>query len=236
MSAPRRRRASVATLLSRLILIAGVAGVGTFAAGFGWFAETVTTMQQPSVAPKADGVAALTGGSDARLRAAVTLVETGKAKRLLISGVNAAATAEEVRLVSGGSRALHACCVALGRTAADTIGNAREIKAWTQAHGLRSVIVVTDTYHIPRAMLEIRHALPGVTLIAWPVRDGLLSSQQWWQDERATRALALEYGKYLVVMGRVGLGLTKRETDMAGSGIGRRHSGLARAAPSGKAA
>jgi uncharacterized SAM-binding protein YcdF (DUF218 family) len=221
MTKPRTRRMGFATLLSRLFFLVGIVGVGVLAGGFGWFAETVTGMKPPREAPVADGVAALTGGSDARLRAAVTLIEIGKAKRLLISGVNTVATAEEVRLVAGGSRALYGCCVSLGRTAADTIGNAREIRAWADEYKLRSIIIVTDTYHMPRAMLEITHAVPGVVLTPWPVRDTVLSERRWWQDERATRALALEYGKYVVVMGRISFGLRAREAPVeGGAGVG----------------
>src|ERR1700752_1280883 len=45
---------------------------------------------------KADGIVALTGG-DARLEAAVALLEEGAAKRLLISGVNSKTTKDELK-------------------------------------------------------------------------------------------------------------------------------------------
>jgi uncharacterized SAM-binding protein YcdF (DUF218 family) len=112
-----------------------------------------------------------------------------------------------VRAVAGGGRALYECCVDLGRTATDTIGNAREVAAWARTHQVRSLILVTDNYHMPRSLLEVTPLVPDVRVTPWPVSDGKGNGQPWWRDERASRRLALEYGKYLVVRARILLGL-----------------------------
>ncbi len=41
-----------------------------------------------------------------------------------------------------------ACCVDLGHTARDTIGNATETRDWAADHHYVSLIVVTSAYHI----------------------------------------------------------------------------------------
>src|SRR5262249_53554789 len=46
---------------------------------------------------RAQGIVALTGGSSRRLQAAMTLLQAGRGRRLLISGVNRRTTREEVR-------------------------------------------------------------------------------------------------------------------------------------------
>ena len=54
--------------------------------------------------------------------------------------------------------------------AGTTYGNALEAADWAHTYHLRTLIIVTADYHMPRAMLEMRRHLPGITLIPAPVR------------------------------------------------------------------
>ena len=124
--------------------------------------------ESPARAPTpAQGIVALTGaGSNARLSAAVGLLEDGYGRRVLVSGVNRQASREDIRNVSRAVRRLYDCCVDLGFNAADTVGNARETADWAQAMRYRELIVVTSDYHMPRAMLELNAVLrdTGITI------------------------------------------------------------------------
>jgi len=155
----------------------------------------------PDPAP-ADAIVALTGRSNTRISAAVKLLAEGKAPRLLISGVNPKATPADIRAVSKAPRRLYACCVDLGRQAANTIGNARETAAWARAHGVRRLIVVTADYHMPRASLELRGILPGVVVDPYPVATNELNAKRWWRTGAGVRRMLLEYSKYLVILAR----------------------------------
>jgi uncharacterized SAM-binding protein YcdF (DUF218 family) len=190
------------TLVSRLFFLAGLGGICALLAGFIWFGDHVSSLKTPATIAAADGAAALTGGSDARLKAGIALVETGKVPRLLISGVNRIATAEEVRLVAGGSPQTYACCINLGKAAVDTTSNATEVSDWVAVHRVKRLILITDNYHMPRSLFEVRRANPSVTIIPYPVIVDLYADKEWWKSERATRGLALEYGKYLVAVAR----------------------------------
>ena len=126
----------------------------------------------------------LTGASTERIKAAVRLLEDGK-------GQPPAGLRRQPRghprghagsHPAPGSR-LYNCCVDLGFKAADTNGNAREIAAWAKTHSYNSLIVVTADYHMPRAMLELRGAMPGVELIAYPVKTDALDAGRWWRDQ-----------------------------------------------------
>ena len=55
------------------------------------------------------------------------------------------------------------CCVDLDYSAINTEGNAIETKRWAHRRGIRSLIVVTSNYHMPRAMAELRASFP-----TWP--------------------------------------------------------------------
>src|SRR5665213_1967374 len=109
----------------------------------------------------ADGIVVLTGG-ETRLDRAVSLFESGVGKRLLISGVDETTTKETLKhLVNGGPR--FDCCADLGYAAEDTRGNADEAAEWSHEHNFKSLIVVTARYHMPRALLEFSHVMPGIT-------------------------------------------------------------------------
>jgi uncharacterized SAM-binding protein YcdF (DUF218 family) len=152
---------------------------------------------------RTDGVVALTGaGSNERISAAVGLLEDGKARRMLVSGVNREASREDIRAVSRAVRRLYDCCVDLGFTAADTVGNGRETAEWAHSMGFRSLIIVTADYHMPRAMLEVRSALPHAELQAYPVVTSALDAEEWWKTGRSARLLVGEYSKYLAILAR----------------------------------
>jgi uncharacterized SAM-binding protein YcdF (DUF218 family) len=182
-----------------IVLIIALWAVGLWA-----FADRVDRLAAPDEVTPADGVVALTGSSD-RISAAMKLLEDGKATRLLISGVNRQASPADIRGVAKATRRYYDCCVDLGRQAMDTVGNARETAAWTQAKGFHSLIVVTSDFHMPRAMLELHEALPDVVLTPYPVKTSELDAGRWWRTAEGARRMTLEYCKYLVILAREGL-------------------------------
>ena len=184
-------------LLLAVVIAVLLWGVGLFA-----FADRVRSITPAPEPAATDGIVALTGPSSERIHAAVRLLEQGKARRLLVSGVNREVRREELRALTPGSSRLFDCCVDLGFDAVDTTGNAQEIAAWAEAKGFTSLIVVTSDYHMPRSLLEIRSMAPGVALTAHAVRTPSLDSDRWWRSPADARRMALEYNKYLVVLAR----------------------------------
>lgn len=158
-----------------------------------------TPAQEP---PVSDGVVVLTGASNVRLEQATKLLEAGKGKRLLISGVNREASRDDVLGVTKAVRPIYDCCVDLGYAAADTIGNASESAEWAKAKDYHSLIIVTADYHMPRSMLELHAAMPGVTLHPYPVVTESLNAHRWWKGGTSARRMIVEYCKYLAILGR----------------------------------
>ncbi len=186
-------RSLVAILVAALIWAVGLL---SFAARI----ENSTPMAEP---PRADGIVALTGaGSNERLAAAVSLLEDGKAARMLVSGVNPEASREDIRTVSKAVRRLYDCCVDLDFTAADTVGNARETADWAHKLHYKSLIVVTADYHMPRAMLELRATMPEIDLRPYPVATRIVNAKRWWRTSGGARLMIVEYSKYLAILGR----------------------------------
>ncbi len=143
---------------------------------------------------KADGIVALAGGSS-RVADAMELLAAERGRRLLISGANRATTLAEISRFNPDYARVVRCCVDFDRSL-NTLGNAVETGRWAQAQGFRSLIVVTSNYHMPRALAEIAHQLPDVTLIPFPVVSDQLRTQPWWNAATA-RLLISEYLKYI---------------------------------------
>src|SRR5919107_3712573 len=93
--------------------------------------------------------------------------------------------------------------VALGHEATSTRGNAAEIASWARAEHLRSIRVVTAGYHMPRALLELRGALPEVVVLPHPMLPATLRDAGAAGRLRTWSLLLREYLKYLAV--RAGL-------------------------------
>jgi uncharacterized SAM-binding protein YcdF (DUF218 family) len=162
----------------------------------------------------ADGIVALTGGAS-RITDAVELLASGRGQRLLITGVAPTTNmAELIRLVPDHER-WFGCCIDLDYTAVNTIGNAVETRRWALERGFRSLVVVTSSYHMPRAMLEIGHRLPDVTLIPFPVVTEQRRAGPWWSNAGAVKILVFEYLKFIVAAARIGLEPTPAVTEVA---------------------
>lgn len=196
-----RSRYHIAKRLARVVLALSVLGFIAFVAGFAVFASHVAQLQPPAALAPADGIVVLTGGQS-RIDAALDLLKAGKGKRLLISGVNPAARVDDLRLATGGERALFNCCVDIDRIALNTVGNAEESAKWASANTYGSIIVVTNNYHMPRSLLEMRRILPDTKLQPFPVVNSPLTDGSWVADRDALRVLVTEYTKYVAALAR----------------------------------
>lgn len=175
-----------------------------FVAGFIGFAGSLERTE-PSLHVQAEGVVALTGGSD-RVIEAASLLARGQARRLLITGVNRSTHKPDLAKVLPVPHELLACCVDLGYRALDTEGNAAETRDWANAHGVeRSLIVVTSNYHMPRALVEISAVLPNVALYPFPVVSDQLNVEEWGRNPRVARLVGGEYLKWLFAIARTTL-------------------------------
>ncbi len=184
----RRRIKSVAVRLA-------VLGASALVLGFPVFLWLLPN-QEIVLDRNADGIVVLTGGTS-RVTDALELLAAGRGKRLLITGVNPGTTTADIaRQVTGYDRFL-GCCVDLDYSAINTLGNAVETRRWAIDRGFRSLIIVTSAYHMPRALAEISHQLPDVTLVPFPVVSDRLRVEPWWSNGTTTRLVLSEYIKYL---------------------------------------
>jgi uncharacterized SAM-binding protein YcdF (DUF218 family) len=205
-SAPRHLlRAAIVTGLAIVFVAAAIGFVGFLSQLRG--AET-----RPS--GSADGIVVLTGGSS-RVSDAMELLAAGYGKRLLISGVHPTNGASDIsRSLPDNSppdntlpdnQSLLSCCVDLDRSAVNTRSNAAETRRWAHERGFKSLIVVTSNYHMPRAIVELSHAMPDIALIPFAVVGDKWRDEPWWTSGATVRLLLSEYVKYVAAEVRVRL-------------------------------
>jgi uncharacterized SAM-binding protein YcdF (DUF218 family) len=171
-------------------------------------------------ASHADGIVVLTGGSS-RVSDAMELLAVGYGKRLLISGVRPTNAASDISRSLPDNQSLLGCCVDLDRSAVNTRSNAAETRRWAHERGFKSLIVVTSNYHMPRAIVELSHAMPDVALIPFSVVGEKWRDEPWWTNGATMRLLLSEYVKYLAAEARValadiGLDLMPESADLPG--------------------
>ena len=172
-----------------------------FFAGFWAFTHSIPRQQPASIAP-ADAIVVLTGGKS-RIIDAFKLLNAGKGKRLLISGVHQSTSRKALAKLVPTQINLLNCCVDLDKAARNTIGNAAETATWVFNYQFKSLIVVTSNYHMPRSLAELHHVLPKVNLIAYPVVVDSVPVSRWWTNPGTAQLLLSEYVKYLATVMRL---------------------------------
>ena len=183
------------------LLVCAAAGLA-LAGGFAWFVGRVPA-HEAKLSRDADGIVALTGGAS-RIADAIELLASGRGRRLLISGVNRTTTSREISRLNPELEKWVRCCVDFDRSV-NTLGNAIEIRRWAEQNGLHSLIVVTSNYHMPRALAEIAHQLPGVALMPFPVITERQRAEPWWASRTTARLMLTEYMKLIFARLRMGL-------------------------------
>src|SRR3954468_17750070 len=193
---PRGRlRGSLVAAFALLFVVAAIGFVG-------FLSQLRATEAVP--AGKADGIVVLTGGSS-RVSDAMELLASGYGRGLVISGVHPTNGASDISRSLPDNQSLLHCCVDLDRSAVNTRSNAVETRRWARERGFKSLIVVTSNYHMPRAIVELAHAMPDVQLIPFSVIGEKWRDEPWWTSGTTLRLLLSEYVKYLAAEARVRL-------------------------------
>ena len=182
-------------------LLAGLVLIGLIAWGGGllWFASTLPESVEDTTT-RTDAIVVLTGGSE-RIETGLHLLANGLGTRLFISGVGQQVSMSE--LVARGQPLQPGDMdnIVIGTLASDTPGNAEETAAWANSENVRSVRLVTASYHMRRALLEFHAAMPHMVIIPHAVFPGSVKSD-WWRWPGTASLIAREYTKFVVTWTR----------------------------------
>jgi uncharacterized SAM-binding protein YcdF (DUF218 family) len=159
---------------------------------------------------QADAIIVLGGGTGDRERMGAALYRAGYAPEMLttgetvnvigISGTFAELSARQLELAGVPADHIH-----LLSTSSSTCDDARLSHEVLSAMGAHSLIVVSDPFHMRRAMMLFDHeyAGSGIELIPVAASPSWFNPDHWWRRERDLRVVAEEYIKlgYYTVTG-----------------------------------
>lgn len=151
------------------------------------YAVFAVTLPKPAGDERTDAVVVLTGGSG-RLERGFDTLRRGLAQRMLISGVARTVRAQELAAAYDIEPGLFDCCIALGRESFDTRSNGDEVARWMERRRYRSLRLVTNDLHMPRARYELRKRIgQDITIVPDAV-----------PTQASFQAIFIEYNKYLL--------------------------------------
>jgi uncharacterized SAM-binding protein YcdF (DUF218 family) len=201
----RHRFHPIRTILDALVIVAVC-----WLVGFVWYAGQITKAtpgpDSPLDTTTADAVVVLTGAQD-RLGIGFELLSAGHAKRMFISGVYRGVDVQQILKALRRSPSEGANPITLGYGADDTVGNARETAEWVAKEGVKSLILVTSNFHMPRALVEFHAELPGITIIPHATAPSSFKIESWWRYPGTIKLIASEWSKYVGARMSVMMGL-----------------------------
>jgi uncharacterized SAM-binding protein YcdF (DUF218 family) len=182
--------------------------------GLFWYAHEIRSLTPGADKPnpangdasKADVVVVLTGSTD-RLTQGFELLAEGRAQRLFISGVYRGIDVQQILRALRRSPNEAQNPIVLGYGADDTVGNAQETAVWMAKEGLTSLILVTSNFHMPRALVEFRAAMPQVTIVPHATASASFRIDDWWWWPGTLRLIASEWTKYIAAKTTLTLGV-----------------------------
>lgn len=192
----KRGRMVVLRRFGTLLVVIVAMLIASWTGGLIAFARSIPRTVADQATPT-DAIIVLTGGS-MRLATGLDLVTAGLARRLLVSGVHRDVEIDQLLKKSPEAGQSLRCCVDAGHGARDTAGNASESASWMRNHGFRSLRLVTSSYHMPRSLLEFRHAMPEAVVIPHPVFPEDVKIKNWWQWPGTAALIVSEYNKFLL--------------------------------------
>lgn len=184
-------------LLGQAVLI-GLLFLAAFAVGVADFSHRTQPTFLPSATPLPGVVFT---GQFSRVHAGLALLEHGAISQLLISGANRAAGvpmagfAQQFRLSPALQTALANGTLVLDPIATNTLHNATETRRWLANQPMdRAVVLITSSFHMPRASLALEQALGDRSVLRCPVPE---------ESVRYIGVIA-EFWKYLATLGHFG--------------------------------
>ena len=171
-------------MILRYLLRFAAFGLLLYVLGYAAFA---VMLPRPAGDERTDAIVVLTGGTG-RLDRGFDLMERRLARGMLISGVARTVRPNELAVAYRVDPRLFECCIQLGREAFDTRSNADEVDRWIERRRYRSIRLVTNDLHMPRARYELDKRLGDEVAI---VADAVPTDPSF-------RQLFVEYNKYLL--------------------------------------
>ena len=136
-----------------------------------------------------EAIMVLTGGRG-RVEEGVKLYRAKQARLLFLIGVDPMVKKRELFRGEGSEN------VVLEKVSRNTLENAMYARELVARHKVTSIKLITSRYHMKRAMLIFRNAIPrNVAIYPYPV-DSTNLKEEWWRHGGSFKLLFSEFYKY----------------------------------------
>ena len=173
-----------------------------FISGLIHFMRLIPTKKPISMHITTDAIVVLTGGKN-RIEMGIKLLAENPSKLLFITGMET--KTKRIKALPNNIKSK----VNLGQLASTTQENAAETKPWVDKNKITSITLVTANYHMPRSLLEFKHAMPTIKIESYSVFTSGFRLNKWWKHLKTIKLLCKEYVKYLIVNVRYTLRLSR---------------------------
>ena len=159
---------------------------------------------------KAYNIVILTGGSN-RIKDGLKIINSfDKTKimniKLLISGTGKGFSISNVIKLFPKDQYLNKfvrCCVKLDSKSKNTYSNATETFKWAKKNNIKTFILATSNYHMPRAILEFKAQMPDFQIITHPITPQKVDINNWVYSFETFTLIFIEYSKFLIAKLRI---------------------------------
>lgn len=178
--------------MSRALLIfAGLLLLAPVAGFFLFLAEVQgSTGRKPE---KADVIVALSG-DPRRILAAADLMKAGFGRRLIVVGQD---NQQEVELLRKANPALFECCIKVDHSSTNTEQDVQLVRSLISGSETESVLLVTSSFHLPRAINELEHVLPQTRIIGHGLPDEFYRPSAVFSNPNVASAFVRQYLMYI---------------------------------------
>ena len=161
---------------------------------------------------KASNIVILTGGSN-RIRDGLKIINNFENSvilniKLLISGTGKGFTISNVKKFLPQNEYLQTfikCCIKLESQSQNTYSNAIETFKWAKKNNIKSFVLITSNYHMPRAVLEFKALMPNFEIITHPITPKKHDINKWIYSFETFSLIFIEYFKFLIANSRINI-------------------------------
>jgi uncharacterized SAM-binding protein YcdF (DUF218 family) len=135
-------------------------------------------------------------GEPRRIRTAVNFLKKGLGQQLFIVGQD---NTDEIEIARRENRSLFKCCVEIDNRSKNTFEDAFLARKLLLKKRSKSLILVTSSFHVPRAKKELRRLLPDMQINSYGVADDSLKVKNIFSDPNMGPVFLAQYLKFIAV-------------------------------------
>lgn len=142
-----------------------------------------------------NAVVILTGGKG-RIKNGIELARKLSCKKILISGVNVRTNLKDIQKTQLKQTKHEGLTIDIGYSAKNTLENSKEALYWCEENSIKSALIVTSDYHIPRTKIEFAKSKNDIKILFYGVKSEEIDLQFmrkcFWEFNRCLQRLVVK--------------------------------------------